>query len=168
MFVAMKNSNIANNFLFSIQFLNCKHCSRKVSVTFRWDSVTVFVEYHLPVFVKNAIALIPSSDPVIGKMVTGHVCFVNRDLFFSMESAKIYVLNTMNPTEGCLAVLSAHSFASNWQLPFLNQRKGENGRRIYFMTKLHELICRTCGSNPPPPHTRPRTQVRPRQRARHP
>ena len=39
---------------------------------------------------------------------------------------------------GNLPVLSAHSFASNWQLPFLNQRKGENGRRNYFMTNLHE------------------------------
>ena len=29
----------------------------------------------------------------------------------------------------------AHSFASNWQLPMLNQPKGENGRRIFFMTK---------------------------------
>ena len=32
-------------------------------------------------------------------------------------------------------VLSAHSFASNWQLLFLNQRKRENGRRNVFMTK---------------------------------
>ena len=36
---------------------------------------------------------------------------------------------------GSLPVLSAHSFASNWQLPFLNQRKRENGRRFFFMTK---------------------------------
>ena len=36
---------------------------------------------------------------------------------------------------GSLPVLSAHSFASNWQLPFLNQWKGENGRRNLFMTK---------------------------------
>ena len=28
----------------------------------------------------------------------------------------------------------------NWQLPGLNQRKGENGRRNYFMTKLHERM----------------------------
>ena len=34
-----------------------------------------------------------------------------------------------------LPVLSAHSFVSNWQLPFLNQRKEENGRRNVFMTK---------------------------------
>ena len=34
-----------------------------------------------------------------------------------------------------LAVLGAHSFASNWQLLFLNQRKRENGCRIFFMTK---------------------------------
>ena len=37
---------------------------------------------------------------------------------------------------GSLPVLSAHSFASNWQLPFLNQRKGDNGRRNFFMTKF--------------------------------
>ena len=36
---------------------------------------------------------------------------------------------------GSLPVLSAHSFASNWQLLFLNQRKRENGRRNLFMTK---------------------------------
>ena len=36
---------------------------------------------------------------------------------------------------GSLPVLSALSFASNWQLLFLNQRKRENGRRNVFMTK---------------------------------
>ena len=36
---------------------------------------------------------------------------------------------------GSLPVLSAHSFASNWQLLFLNQWKRENGRRNVFMTK---------------------------------
>ena len=34
-----------------------------------------------------------------------------------------------------LPVLSAHSFASNWQLLFLNKRKRENGRRNVLMTK---------------------------------
>ena len=41
---------------------------------------------------------------------------------------------------GSLPVLSAHSFASNWQLPFLNQQKEENGCRNYFMTKIHERM----------------------------
>ena len=41
---------------------------------------------------------------------------------------------------GSLALLSAHSFTSNWQLPFLNQRKGENGRRNYFMINLHKRM----------------------------
>ena len=36
---------------------------------------------------------------------------------------------------GCLPVFGVHSFASNWQLLFLNQRKRENGRRNYFMSK---------------------------------
>ena len=37
----------------------------------------------------------------------------------------------------------AHSFARNRQLPFLNQRKGENDRRIYFMINLHERMLPT-------------------------
>ena len=37
---------------------------------------------------------------------------------------------------GSLPVHSAHSFASNWQMPFLNQRKGDNERRNFFMTKF--------------------------------
>ena len=36
---------------------------------------------------------------------------------------------------GSLPVLSAHSFASNWQLLFFIQWKRENGRRNVFMTK---------------------------------
>ena len=36
---------------------------------------------------------------------------------------------------GGLPVLSAHSFASNWQMLFLNQRRRENGRRNVFITK---------------------------------
>ena len=32
------------------------------------------------------------------------------------------------------------TFASNWQMPFFNQRKGKNGRRNYFMTNLYERI----------------------------
>ena len=34
----------------------------------------------------------------------------------------------------------AHSFARNWQLPFLNQQKGENNSRKYFMINLHERM----------------------------
>ena len=37
----------------------------------------------------------------------------------------------------------AHSFARNWQLPFLNQRKGENDRRKYFMINLYERMLPT-------------------------
>ena len=53
---------------------------------------------------------------------------------------------------GSLPVLSAHSFASNWQLLFLNQRKWENGRRNVFMTKSQRknVPCRTWGSNSGP------------------
>ena len=37
----------------------------------------------------------------------------------------------------------AHSFARNWQLPFLNQRKRENDRRKYFIINLHERMLST-------------------------
>ena len=37
-------------------------------------------------------------------------------------------------------ILSSHYFVSNWQLLFLNHRKGETGRRNYFMTNLHEIM----------------------------
>ena len=37
-----------------------------------------------------------------------------------------------------LTSICAHSFARNWQLLFLNQQKGENDRRKYFMINLHE------------------------------
>ena len=37
-----------------------------------------------------------------------------------------------------LPVLIAHTFASNWQLPFLNQQQEENNHRNYFMINLHE------------------------------
>ena len=37
----------------------------------------------------------------------------------------------------------AHSFARNWQLSLLNQRKGENNRRKYFMINLHERMLPT-------------------------
>ena len=35
---------------------------------------------------------------------------------------------------------SAHSFARNWQLPFLNQWKGENDRRKEFMINLKKRM----------------------------
>ena len=37
----------------------------------------------------------------------------------------------------------AHYIARNWQLPFLNQRKGENDRKKYFMINLYERMLPT-------------------------
>ena len=37
-----------------------------------------------------------------------------------------------------LTRICTHTFASNWQLPFLNQRMGENDRNNYFLINLHE------------------------------
>ena len=47
---------------------------------------------------------------------------------------------------GSLPVLSAHSFASNWQLLFLNQRRRENGRRN--LTKLNRKNVPDVGIEP--------------------
>ena len=41
-----------------------------------------------------------------------------------------------------LTSICGHSFARNWQLFFLNQRKGENYGRKYFMINLHERMLR--------------------------
>ena len=63
---------------------------------------------------------------------------------------------------GSLSVLTcrAASFASNW-LPVLNQRNGENGRRYYFMTSLHERMLPDVRIEPlrDRPHTT-RTRIR--------
>ena len=46
----------------------------------------------------------------------------------------------------------AHSFARNWQLPFLNQWNGENDRRNYFLIKSSQKnVTDRVGSNPQPP-----------------
>ena len=37
----------------------------------------------------------------------------------------------------------AYSFARDWQLPFLNQQKGEYDYRKYFMINLHERMLPT-------------------------
>ena len=49
-------------------------------------------------------------------------------------------LSTLFPAKPPRQFTSVHSFVSNWQLPFLNQWKGENGRRNYFMTNLHKRM----------------------------
>ena len=43
----------------------------------------------------------------------------------------------------------AHSFARNWQLPFLNQQKGENERRKYFMINLQKRMLPTSAGDEP-------------------
>ena len=44
----------------------------------------------------------------------------------------------MSPKQ--LTSTCAHSFARNWQLPFLNQQKGENDCRKYFIINLQDRI----------------------------
>ena len=53
-----------------------------------------------------------------------------------------HLLGRLSPLSG-YNQYCAHSFARNWQLPFLNQRKGENDRRKYFMIYLHERMLPT-------------------------
>ena len=53
----------------------------------------------------------------------------------------------------------AHSFARNWQLPFLNQRKGENDPRKYFMINLHgRMLPDPAGIEPTTPDHQSDTQ----------
>ena len=53
----------------------------------------------------------------------------------------------------------AHSFARNWQLPFLNERKVENDRRKYFMINLHERMLPTSAGFEPVTSWSPRTAL---------
>ena len=81
--------------------------------------------------------------------------------FFFWDGLRVFAQRTISQVRtemrhslGSLLVLSAHSFASNWQLPFLNQRKGENGRIIFFMTKSpRNNVRRTRGSTRDSSHT---------------
>ena len=62
-----------------------------------------------------------------------------------------YVISGRASLIGSLPVLSAQSFASNWQLLFLNQRKRVNGHRIFSWPSLSKRMCQTWGSNSGPP-----------------
>ena len=53
----------------------------------------------------------------------------------SGENIRIYANSIGSGRPAHLNSLIRHSFARNRQLPFLNQRKRENDRRKYFMTK---------------------------------
>ena len=73
----------------------------------------------------------------------------------SCQAWSVYLLTTLllgklSPLSG-LPVLS-HSFTRNWQMPFLNQRKGENDHRKYFMINLHERMLPAWSNLLPPDH----------------
>ena len=68
---------------------------------------------------------------------------------FRMRSVTLSTLFLGKPPRQ-FTILSAHSFASNWQLLFLNQRKRANGRRIFSWPSLHERMCWTWESNSGP------------------
>ena len=71
-----------------------------------------------------------------------------------MSSRSVYLttlfLGQISLLSGWAVFVLSLSFARNWQMPFLNQRKGENDCRKYFMINLHEKKCCQTrqGSNP--------------------
>ena len=73
------------------------------------------------------------------------------DTFYVILSVVSYPKHTV---QGRLSVLSAHSFASNWQLPFLNQWKGE------FMTKSQRKNVTGPGARTSDPLIRNQTRYR--------
>ena len=58
----------------------------------------------------------------------------------------------------------AHSFARNWQLPFLNQRKGKTVEKISWSISTKECCQSWQGSNPRPPGLQ--SHAHPSQRGR--
>ena len=90
------------------------------------------------------------------------VFYGSSTLLRSFRSVNLSTLFPDKPPMQFTSIVSAHSFASNWQLSFLNQRKGDNGHRTFFLTNLLPRMCAgredgICDR----PHTR-RTRVRPR------
>ena len=55
-----------------------------------------------------------------------------------MLSRSVYLTQTFSWAGLVLWLTCTYFFARNWQLLFLNQRKGENNHRKYFMINLHE------------------------------
>ena len=60
------------------------------------------------------------------------------------------LLGRLSPLRGLFNQYCAHSFARNWKLPFLNQRKEENDHRKYFVVNLHERMLPTSAGVEPP------------------
>ena len=66
---------------------------------------------------------------------------------FQARSVNLATLSWANLL-GSVPVLSAHLFPSNWQIPFLNRRKGENSCRNIFMTKSQQKNVAGLGLEP--------------------
>ena len=95
----------------------------------------------------------------------GMICFCQVNLLGSDRQRSVYLItHFLGGLSRLKRLIStcAHSFSWIWQLPFLNQRKGENHRRKYFMMVGREwpISTKECfwalrGSNPQPPDDQP-------------
>ena len=104
------------------------------------------VLYRLVIFVQTCTTLIINKGQ--------NTCFelefyspVNIVKVMSRWSTKLLTLfldMLYSPLSG-LAVLCPHTFASNLQLPCLNQWKGENDRRNYFINQSKWKLCGWAG-----------------------
>ena len=78
-------------------------------------------------------------------------CIIVLRPFDAFWAVSREVSQPIHTVRGQASILRAHSFTSNWQVPFLNQRKGNNGLRNFFMTKFsYERMYWLLGSNPRP------------------
>ena len=84
---------------------------------------------------------------------------------FRAQSVNLSTLFPGKPPRQFTNTVSAHSFTSNWQLPFLNQRKGENGRIVFITSLLLRMFAGPEDRIRDRPHTR-QTRVRPSYHAR--
>ena len=74
----------------------------------------------------SGLEVLQPSVPI--RVMLGMISLPNHTFFLGRLSSKR------------LTSTFAHSFTRNWQVPFSNQRKGENDRRKYFMINLHERM----------------------------
>ena len=102
--------------------------------------MTIWLSQNLHIGVKISHKLCQNTEFNIFKK---HMLWIFVCLFVCVE-----VLWPSQPNGVMSSAISLHNhtFTSrNWQLPFLNQQKGENDRRKYFMINLYERMLLTSG-----------------------
>ena len=147
--IIFEDSNIDSIFIFCYTYfffmmkciLGIGELSFNHSVSWYAASVS-FGEWSWGKKVNRKVPFVPQSQAAAGwlqdkekknknkNVVVVLVFYGPSTLFMSFRARSVYLSTLfLGKSPRQLTSTWSHSFASNWQLPFLNQRKGENGHR---------------------------------------